>query len=129
MGQDSAPASSLQCAPAATQQPFGAQGHSAQSVSLPDAAALLKAKVRLALNRVMAIYLSNLEEIRDEHGEAMQRLMDVLPEEHKAETYVANVFGDARFEAMRKHVLKAGNDACRELEEMISYLRLDSGRP
>ena len=99
-------------------------GQDGTSVSLPDVQSLLKAKVRLVLNRVMWLYLSNLESVADEHDEAMGKLVDALPDQHKALVHLADHFQDARFDAIRSFVLKSGNDGARELEEMIDNLRI-----
>lgn len=93
-------------------------------VSLPDQSALLKTKIHLALNRVMAMYLSHLEQLGDEHDEAMGKLIDALPEAERAKVHLADIYGQVRFDAIRRYVLKAGNDACRELEEAVDFLRL-----
>lgn len=97
------------------------------SVTLPDAPTLLKAKIKMAINRLMATYLSNLEELADEHDEAMGKLIDALPVEHKASVRLADIYGEARFAAIRKHVLKAGNNEERDLSELIEFLRLPTG--
>lgn len=93
-------------------------------VNLPDPGALLKTKIHLALNRVMAIYLGHLEQLADEHDEAMRKLMDVLPESERAKVHLADIYGEARFDAIRRYVLKAGNDADRDLGEAVDFLRL-----
>ncbi len=93
-----------------------------QHVELPDVNTLLKFKARQAINRVMATYLSNLEEVADEHDESMGKLIDALPDALKAHVALADHFGESRFEAIRKHVLKAGNDALRELEDQIDVM-------
>jgi len=93
-------------------------------VSVPDPATFLKAKIHISINRIMATYLSNLEELADEHDEAMGKLIDTLPPEHKAKVALANVYGEARFDAIRKHVLFAGNSQTRELNEVVEFLRI-----
>lgn len=93
-----------------------------QHIIVPDPAELLKTKVTLAVNRVMANYLGNLEQLADEHEEAMAKLIDALPEDEKAKVYLADIFGETRFEANRRAVLKTGNDARREIFEMIDFL-------
>ncbi len=95
-----------------------------QRVSVPDASSLLKAKIDMALKRVMWAYLTNLEMVSDEHDEAMGKLMDVLPPDLRAHVHLADHFGDARFDAIRSQVLKVGNDAIRELHEHVDVLRL-----
>lgn len=94
-------------------------------IDIQDPSGLLKAKIQMAVNRLMATYLSNLEEVADEHDEAMGKLMDTLPDEHRASVHLADHFTDTRFEAIRRHVLKAGNDQYRELSELVDFLRLN----
>lgn len=98
----------------------------ARHMVVPDPAGLLKAKIQIAVNRLMATYLTNLEEVADEHDEAMGRLIDTLPDASKASVYLADHFTDVRFEAIRRHVLRAGNDQYRELCELIDFLRIQS---
>jgi hypothetical protein len=109
-------------------QPLNGVRHPAAAttagLSLPDASTLLKAKIRMAINRLMATYLSNWEETADQHDEAMGRLIDALPAEQKANVVLADSFGETRFEAVRRHVLKTGNDSVRDIEETIDNLRL-----
>lgn len=99
-----------------------------QSISLPSNADLLRAKTRLAITRVFKTYLDLLEQIADEHDESMGKLIDALPPEHKASVHLADHFGEARFAAIRRRVLETGNDAVRELHDMIDGLRLDHPR-
>lgn len=111
------------CAP--NSAPLGVAAR-APSFSLPSNAELLKSKSRLAITRVFKTYLDLLEQIADEHDEAMGKLIDTLPPEHKSSVYLADHFGEARFAAIRRKVLETGNDAVRELHEMIDGLRLDN---
>lgn len=101
------------CAHARGATPQAGQQH----ITLPSTSTLLKAKIRMAVNRVMATYLGNLEELADEHDEAMGKLIDALPEAERAKVKLADVYGEARFEAIRRHVLRCGNGELRELEE------------
>lgn len=102
--------------------PIGVGTH--QHISLPSPPDLLKAKIQMAVNRLMATYLGNLEELADEHDEAMGKLMDALPIELRVNVHLADVYGEARFDAIRRHVLKTGNEQKRELFELVDYLRL-----
>lgn len=99
-----------------------------QFISLPSNADLLRAKTRLAITRVFKTYLDLLEQIADEHDEAMGKLIDALPPEHKASVHLADHFGEARFNAIRRRILEVGNDSIREVSEMIDGLRLDHPR-
>ena len=110
------------CAPSAPEE----IAPHAQSFSLPSNAELLKAKSRLAITRVFKTYLDLLEQVADEHDEAMGKLIDALPPEHRASVYLADHFGEARFAAIRRQVLETGNDSIREIHDMIDGLRLSS---
>jgi hypothetical protein len=109
-----------------TRPPAGilAQPVQHQTLSLPDPATLLKAKITLAINRLMATYLSSWEDTADQHDESMGKLMDSLPAEHKGSMVLADSFGEARWDAVRRHVLKTGNEGIRELHETIDALHL-----
>lgn len=93
-------------------------------LSITDGAFLLKAKIRTNITRVMATYLTLLEDVSEEHDESMGKLVDALAPDQKQFAILADHFGDARFEAIRRHVLKAGNDSIRELEGMIDALQI-----
>lgn len=94
----------------------------ASVLSVSSVADLLKVKADMAFRRIMATYLTNLEELADEHDEAMGKLIDALPADHKASVRLADVYGEKRFDAIRRHVLKAGNDERRDLEQQIDTL-------
>lgn len=95
-----------------------------QQLMLPDNSALLKAKARHSINRVLKNYLLLLEDLADEHDEAMGKVVDSLPNEYKPLIIVADHFGESRFNSIRKRVLDSGNDAIRELEDAINNLRI-----
>lgn len=101
---------------------------SSQQVSLPSHSDMLKAKTRLAITRVFKSYLTILEDLAEEHDEAMGALHDALPSEQKAMVVLANHFTDTKMDTIRRRVLSTGNDAIRELEELVDSLRLDSTR-
>lgn len=95
-----------------------------QTVSLPDPATMLKVKTQLAVNRLLATYLSILEEVADDHDAAMDKLRAALPANYNGFVDLAECLPDAKFETLRRRVLKVGNDARREIEETIDSLRL-----
>ena len=72
----------------------------------------------------MKNYLTLLEELADEHDESMGKVHDSLPPQYRPLIVVADHFGDARFNVIRKRVLDLGNDSIRELEDAINNLRL-----
>lgn len=108
------------------EQPHQDNNSRGQSLSLPSNAELLRAKTRLVITCVFKTYLDLLEQIADEHDEAMGKLIDALPPEHKASVHLADHFGEARFNAIRRKVLETGNNSIREINDMIDGLHLDN---
>jgi hypothetical protein len=100
------------------------KNNNSQQLALPDNPTLIKAKVRHSINRLLKNYLLLLEELADEHDEAMGKVVDSIPDQYKPLIIVADHFGESRFNAIRKRVLDSGNDSIRELEEAINNLRI-----
>lgn len=90
----------------------------------PENSALIKIKVKHSINRLLKNYLTLLEELADEHDESMGKVHDALPPQYRPLIVVADHFGDARFNVIRKRVLDLGNDSIRELEDAINNLRI-----
>ncbi len=93
-------------------------------VSLPSPAALLKAKTASTTNRTIATFLAILEELGTEHDCAIHRLHDALPADQKAYAELLSWFSEERYDILRTRVLRAANDARRELDETVDSLRL-----
>lgn len=100
-------------------------GNLGQSVSLPDNATLLKAKIRLGVTRLFKNYLFAFEEIIESHDEAIAKLKTSLPDQYKEFVELADYLSDAKIELMRKRVLGLGNDLIRDLDDQIDCLRID----
>jgi len=92
------------------------------SFSAPDKGTILKAKVRFVISRLFKSQLRSLERIYDDHDDAMGKLADALPEQYVDFVDLADYISESRKEDNRRETLNAGNDAIRELEEMIDNL-------
>jgi hypothetical protein len=98
---------------------------SPHGLTLPSDSAFLLTKTRLAINRVIAINLSILEDLANEHDAAMAKLRDALPADLKSYVDLADHFDDVKFGTLRNRILRACNDAGREIEETIQNLRIE----
>ena len=98
---------------------------SPQRVVLPSNRELLHFKVHQGITRMFKNYLFMIENLRDEHDEAMNKLEDVLPEQYKCLVEVADYLGSSKMEAFRKRILLDGNNTIRDLQDMIDGLRVD----
>jgi hypothetical protein len=64
-------------------------------------------------------FLTLIENLEDEHGDLMEKLHTALPEQYKAYVDLVDYWTPTRAEAIRKHILDGGNDAIRNLDEML----------
>ena len=101
-----------------------AQADSFTQLSLPAPAQILRAKTLQATNRVIAINVSILEDLANEHDAAMTKLRDALPAEYKPYVDLADHFSDEKFGTLRNRILRACNDARREIDDTVESLRL-----
>ncbi len=85
---------------------------------------LLKAKVRQTITRLFKSQLILLEELTDNHDEAMNKLYEALPQEYQKLLMLADYLSDDKIDSNRRKVLKEGNDSIRELENFIDSLNI-----
>lgn len=64
-------------------------------------------------------FLSILEQLADEHDEALAKLAVSLPTEYHAHLTLADHFTEEKAERLRRAVLQRGNDAARSIQEEI----------
>lgn len=94
------------------------------SLTLPPAGDILRAKLLIATNRIIATNLAILEELADEHDVAMAKLRDALPSPYRPYVELADHFTETRFDTLRNRILRTCNDARREMEDLIAGMRL-----
>jgi hypothetical protein len=104
--------------------PAQAEKDSFTQLSLPAPAQILRAKTLQSVNRVIAINISILEDLANEHDAAMTKLRDALPPEYKPYVDLADHFSDEKFGTLRNRILRACNDARREIDDTVDSLRL-----
>lgn len=100
-------------------------GQEHEGLFLPAPAVLLRAKLLQSTNRIIASNLSILEDLANEHDEAMAKLRGALPTELKAYVDLADHFTDVKFQTLRTRIIKTCNDARREIEETVEALHLN----
>jgi hypothetical protein len=98
------------------------------TLSLPAPAQILRAKTLQATNRAAAINVSILEDLANDHDFAMAKLRDALPPEFKPYVALADHFDEVKFGTLRNRMLRACNDARREIEEATKALRLEGSQ-
>jgi len=95
-----------------------------QMATVPTTADLLRYKLNTEINRVIATYLSILEELGSDHDEAISKLRAALPEHEKPYADLLCYFSEDKYEIVRARVLRAANDARREIEAAIDNSRI-----
>lgn len=63
--------------------------------------------------------LEMLEDIADEHDNAMRKLAEKLPQQYADYIELADYLNEQKFEMLRKRILGKGNDCIRAIEESL----------
>lgn len=92
--------------------------------TLPAPRDMIRAKLLQGTNRIIATNLAILEELGEEHAVAMTKLREALPSPYRAYVELADHFTESRYETLRNRILRVCNDARREMEDLISNMRL-----
>lgn len=69
-------------------------------------------------------FLEMVERINGEHLETLAKLKHSLPPEYKTHVDLADYFTEPKLNALRKEILSKGNDAYRNIEEIINMLEI-----
>jgi len=105
--------------------PVSAHASARQIVVLPDSADFLKVRIQLVITSLFKTYLCLTEEWTEDHDVAMAKLKAALPADLKQYVELADYLPDTKLDSHRNKVLRAGNNAIRELHEVVDSLRLD----
>jgi len=79
--------------------------------------------LRFQINRNVTILfkaeLEMLEDIADEHDNAIKKLLAKLPKEYHEYVELVDYLNEQKFATLRKRILGRGNDCIRNLEEVL----------
>lgn len=84
-----------------------------------DPEELLRFQIRRNVTTLFKGFLILLEDLGLEHDEALQMLYDKLPQEYKVYVELADYLTEEKGEHLRRKVLGAGNDCCRQIEDIL----------
>jgi hypothetical protein len=82
----------------------------------------LRFQVKRAVTTLFKQYLILLEELGENHDEAMARFDENLPEEYRKYINLADYLNQDQSDRLRKKVLDIGNETIRNLEEVVNRL-------
>jgi hypothetical protein len=70
-------------------------------------------------------FLFVIENLKDQHDDAMGKLIDALPNDQKSKVILANHFTEQEMDRIRKKILGSGNDCYRSIEEQSKNFKID----
>ena len=68
--------------------------------------------------------LELLEDLADEHDNAMRKLSEKLPKPYADYVELADYLNEQKFEMLRKRILGKGNDCIRTIEESLKDFKI-----
>jgi hypothetical protein len=84
-----------------------------------DPEELLRFQIRRLVTVLFKSFLVILEDLGLDHDAALQLLYDKLPPEYRPYVELADYLTVDKGDRLRKKVLTAGNDCCRQIEEIL----------
>jgi len=82
----------------------------------------IKRNITVLFKEVLKI----IEDLKADNDEALWRLMESIPEEHKGKVVLAEFMTDSRCERLRKDILDRGNDCIRSIREQLDQVKIIS---
>lgn len=76
-------------------------------------------QIRRNVTLLFKSQLEMLEDIADEHDNAMAKLKEKLPKQYQDYIDLADYLNEQKFEMLRKRILGKGNDCIRNIEESL----------
>lgn len=93
----------------------------------------LRASCQFTISRHITILfkecLAIMEQLYDEHDEAMTKLYDALPPEYKEYVNLADHFTEDKGERIRRAILRRGNDCERAVKQELDQYDLTFREP
>jgi siroheme synthase (precorrin-2 oxidase/ferrochelatase) len=86
---------------------------------------ILAFAIRRDITNLFKDFLVILENLEDDHDEALNKLVRTLPPESQKQLFLADHFTDEKMEQIRKRILSKGNDSIRSLEREIDHYKIN----
>lgn len=90
----------------------------------PEPKDVLRFQIQRNITNLFKFELQLLEDLKQEHVEAMDKLKVALSPEQAKYVDLANYFTDKRFQQMRKRILDKGNDTIAEIDENVTHFEI-----
>lgn len=87
-------------------------------------AEMVEFQVRRNVTLLFKSQLEMLEDIVDEHDNAMGKLAEKLPKEYADYLELVDYLNEQKFEMLRKRILGKGNDCIRNIEESLKNFEI-----
>lgn len=89
-----------------------------------DAKGLLQFQVSKDITYLYKRFLTEVEELRNQHEMMLDKLENELPPEYHSLLRASNFFDEKEFAYRRKKVLDAGNDAKRNIVDQLTKFEI-----
>lgn len=90
---------------------------------------VLRFQMDRLVTQLFKTFLVVIEDLADDHDEALQRIEDALPTEYKPYVKLADYFDEARAARLRSKILDAGNGCLRDLQTHIDHYEISLKQP
>ena len=90
-----------------------------------SAEGILKFSVKRNVTNLFKEFLNILQEFEYQHNEALNKLVETLPQGEKDKVYLADHITKEYLGRLRKKVLSDGNDCYREIEAQLTNFDID----
>lgn len=97
----------------------------AEQYTSADAADVLHFQIERLVKRLFSHQLSALEDLKQQHDEALGKLYHALPPEWREHVELADYLTDERWKQMRKRVLDSGNETLREIDSNLKHYTIN----
>lgn len=94
----------------------------------PSPADVLRYQLHRNVTNLFKNYLIILEDVGDNHDEALAKLKNALPENYRGFVDLADYLTPERGQALRKKILDAGNDSLREIDKLVEQFQVEFNR-
>lgn len=96
--------------------------------SAPPPSDVLLFQLQRIVTNLFKRHLVELETLGQLHDEALDKLVKVLPKEYQVYVELADYLTPERGEILRKKTLDEGNDAWREIQQLLKQYEVDFKR-
>lgn len=90
---------------------------------------VLHFQIHRLVTNLFKSFLVVIEDIGEEHDDALAKMEEALPEAYKPYVRLADAFDEAKAKRLRSRILDAGNDCLRDIKAQIDNYDISLRQP